>query len=271
MPSYKTKAIVLKTFKLGEADKIIKLFSQKNGPVDAIAKGSRKMKSRFGGRLELFNFLDLELSSGRNIDIITQAEIIKSFKNIPHDFNKYLFSQLISEVVLKTHLSDSEASPVVFKLLYVFFNEVDSIKSEDTCYIEKIAAFFIAKFLKIAGYSPLIKNCSMCGMNINTGNDKESELPLPGKKLFFSIELGGIVCNGCVSKTRDTGTKKRPVSAEKYLYLCRLFESGLKKFREFYIRPEVIKGTYKLLGDYIKYHTDCRVNIFSYLDKILSE
>jgi len=58
--------------------------------------------------------------------VITQAEIIKNFKHIPSDFNKFLFCQLISEIVLKTHLAGSENAPVIFKLLYVCFNEIDA-------------------------------------------------------------------------------------------------------------------------------------------------
>src|SRR3989304_6780738 len=124
MPSFKTKAVVLKTYKLGETDKIIKLFSREYGAVDAVAKGVRKIRSRFGGRLELFNFVELELSKGRNLDIINQAEIIKNFRNISSDFNKFLFSQFISEVVVKAHLSGGETSQAIFKLLYICLNEI---------------------------------------------------------------------------------------------------------------------------------------------------
>ncbi len=261
MPSYKTKAIVLKSYRLGEADKIIKLFSQKDGPIDGIAKGSRKIKSRFGGRLELFNFLDLELTTGRNLDIITQAELIKTFKNIPLDFNKYLFCQLISEVVLKTHFTDTESSPLLFKLIYVCFNEIDSVKSDDFYSIEKVAVFFLAKFLKITGYAPLLESCSRCGNAIQREQVK--------KPLFFSIRLGGIVCDGCAEGLESIAPMKRKISREKYIYLCSLFNSKVKQYREVNTSHEDLNDIYRLMGDYIKYHTDCRIDIFTYLNKVI--
>lgn len=126
MPSYKTKAIVLKSYNLGEADKILKLFSKDNGLIDAVAKGARKIKSRFGGRLELFNFVELELSRGRNLDIINQAELLKNFSDIPNDFNKFLLSQFMCQIVLKTHFSETEVTPAIFKLLYVCLNAINA-------------------------------------------------------------------------------------------------------------------------------------------------
>jgi len=99
MPSYKAKAVILKSYKLGESDRIIKMYSQQDGIISAVAKGARKTRSKFGGRLELFNIVDLEISTGKSLDIITQAEILKSFKNISSDFYKFVFCEMISEIV----------------------------------------------------------------------------------------------------------------------------------------------------------------------------
>ncbi|GFP23797.1 DNA repair protein RecO (recombination protein O) [Candidatus Hakubella thermalkaliphila] len=68
--------------KLGEADKIVRILSEKEGIIDAVAKGIRKTKSKFGGRLEPFTYSDLHLYQGRNLDIILQAETINPFKLI---------------------------------------------------------------------------------------------------------------------------------------------------------------------------------------------
>jgi DNA repair protein RecO (recombination protein O) len=155
MSSYKTKAIVLKSYKLGESDKIIKIFSRKDGVVSAVAKGSRKIKSKFGGRLELFNFVDLELTRGKNLDIITSVEILKNFKNIPLDFNKFILGELISEIILKTQSTDTEIADFLFKLIYVCFSEIDNIEPGDIDTIKKTACFFGAKFLKISGFRPI--------------------------------------------------------------------------------------------------------------------
>ena len=89
-------------------------------------KGARKVRSKFGGRLELFNLVDLELTTGRNLDIINQVEIIKSFKNIASDFYKFVFCEIISKIILKTQVSGGDSSPLLFKLIYICFNEINS-------------------------------------------------------------------------------------------------------------------------------------------------
>ena len=102
MPSYKAKAIILKSYKLGESDKIIKMYSLDGDVISAVAKGARKVRSKFGGRLELFNLVELEITKGRNLDIINQLEIIKNFKDIASDFYKFVFCEIISNIILIT-------------------------------------------------------------------------------------------------------------------------------------------------------------------------
>src|SRR4030042_1917559 len=147
MPSYKAKAIILKSYKLGESDKIVKMYSSDGDIISAVAKGARKVRSRFGGRLELFNVVDLELNTGRNLDIINQVEIIKSFKNIASDFYKFVFCEIISKIILKTQVSGGDLSPLLFKLIYICFNEINNQDLEDIVALKKTMCFFGIKFL----------------------------------------------------------------------------------------------------------------------------
>jgi DNA repair protein RecO (recombination protein O) len=258
MSSYRAKAIILKAYKLGEADKIVKLYSQKNGLIDAVAKGARKIKSKFGGRLELFNFVDLELASGKSLDIITGAEILKNFSNIPLDFNKFIFCQLISEIVLKMHLHTNEASPVLFKLIYICFNEIDSLPEDDISAVEKIACFFIAKFLKITGYAPIIENCSNCGTAI---------LEEKSGKISFSIKMGGVLCPVCSKSVENMNDMKKDLNMLHYILISGLFSRRFKDFRSVKFDNNVLEDVYKLISDYLNYHTDCRIDCYNYLNK----
>jgi len=259
MSSYRAKAIILKAYKLGEADKIVKLYSQKNGLIDAVAKGARKIKSKFGGRLELFNFIDLELASGKSLDIITSAEILKNFSNIPLDFNKFIFCQLISEIVLKMHLHTNEASPVLFKLIYVCFNEIDNLPKDDIYSTEKVICFFIAKFLKITGYSPIIENCISCGKAIMD-------------KIYFSIKRGGVICTVCSkSAEKNTPDIKKDLNLAHYMLISDLFSRKFKDFRSIDFDGTVLEDVYKLLSDYFNYHTDCHIDCYNYLKKFAQE
>ncbi|MBC7333409.1 MAG: DNA repair protein RecO C-terminal domain-containing protein, partial [Actinobacteria bacterium] len=107
------------------------------------------------------------------------------------DFYKFVFCELISDIVLKTH-SDEETSPLLFKLLYVCFNEINNIDCEDIISLKKLMCFFEAKYLRIIGYGPSLKSCSKCGAEIG------SQVASLGKeKVFFSNKFGGIICQDC--------------------------------------------------------------------------
>ena len=90
MQGYRDDGVVLRTQKLGEADRIITLLTRHNGRVRAVAKGIRRTKSRFGGRLEPFTHVDVLIHRGRSLDVITQAEVIRAYGTpLVSDYPKY--------------------------------------------------------------------------------------------------------------------------------------------------------------------------------------
>ncbi len=258
MPSYKAKAITLRTYKLGESDRIIKMYSLDGNIISAVAKGARKIRSRFGGRLELFNLLELELTKGRNLDIINQVEILKSFKNIAQDFYKFVFCEIISNIVLKTQSSSESYSPVLFKLIYVCFNEINNADAEDILSLKKILCFFEIKFLKIAGYTPLLKSCSKCNQPL------ENLYSFSRGKIYFSIKYGGILCGKCGKSL----TVREILGASDYRFIHDLFNLKIEDFRDMEVSPHTLKKVHKLLEDYIIYHTECNIDSFKYLKKL---
>jgi len=258
MPSYKAKAVILKSYKLGESDKIIKMYSQQDGIISAVAKGARKAKSKFGGRLELFNIVDLEISTGKSLDIITQAEILKSFKNISSDFYKFVFCETVSEIVLKTQQHSGGSSEILFKLIYVCFNEIDGFNNEDIVSLKKAVCFFVAKSIKIIGYNPLLKNCCKCGM------DMKDLYSFRSSNISFSVKFGGILCEKCSEFLE--GTVKLDVST--YRFLCDVFNLKIEDFRDMEVNLQVLKKVRSLMENYITYHIDCNIKSFKYLKKI---
>ena len=85
MPTYKTKAISLKNAPFGEADKLVTLFSREQGKIRVLAKGARRVPSRFGGRVETFSYADYFIARGRSLDIISQCEILETFQSVRDD------------------------------------------------------------------------------------------------------------------------------------------------------------------------------------------
>jgi DNA repair protein RecO (recombination protein O) len=258
MPYYKAKAIILKSYKLKESDKIVKMYSYDGDIISAVAKGARKIRSRFRGRLELFNIVDMELSRGRNLDVINQAEIVKSFKNIALDFYKFVFCEIISKIILKTQVSGGDPSPLLFKLIYVCFDNIDRMDPEDVVSLKKTMCFFGIKFLKVTGYIPLLKNCSRCNKNLS---DLYS---FSKQKIYFSVRDGGVLCRECAGFTGN----REVLSTSDYRFLCDLFNLKIEDFRDIEINPRTLKKIYRLIENYIVYHTECNVDSFKYFKKI---
>src|ERR1700674_1002808 len=97
--SYKTEAVALRSFRLGEADRVLHLYTLDRGRVGAVAKGVRKTKSKFGARLEPLSHVALQLYEGRELDIVTQAESVDHFRRIRGDLDRLTRAVTMLEAV----------------------------------------------------------------------------------------------------------------------------------------------------------------------------
>ena len=98
MPTYRDEAVVLRTHKLGEADRIITMLSRGHGKVRAVAKGVRRTSSKFGARLEPFSHVDLQFAEGRTLDVVTQVESLHAFgEPLTSDYPGYTAGQAMLE------------------------------------------------------------------------------------------------------------------------------------------------------------------------------
>ena len=114
--TYRTEGIVLKRINYGEADRILTIFTKHYGKIRVMAKGVRKLSSRKAGSLELFNQSVLFLVKGKNLDLITEAEVVNLFKNWRKDLNKVAVAYYFCELVDKL-TPDNQPHPLVFELL----------------------------------------------------------------------------------------------------------------------------------------------------------
>ncbi len=186
---YKDEGVVLKTIKLGEADRIVTLFTRQNGKVRAVAKGIRKTKSRFGARLEPFTRTDLVIYKGRNLDTITQADIVTSFDEIRCDYTKLRAGVALLDVVEKITPERERAFPT-YALLIGGLRALAEGRPN-------VVPSFLVKLLSISGYHPQLSSCAGC--------DQEAVLGA------FSPALGGAICEMC---WRDAGDSIRMSSAD---------------------------------------------------------
>jgi DNA repair protein RecO (recombination protein O) len=174
---YRDEAVVLKTIKLGEADRILTLFTRFNGKVRAVAKGVRKTKSRFGARLEPLTRVQLMLYKGRGeLDTVTSADIIESYKFIRDDYSRLTAAATLAELVDKITPDRERATPTYRLLL----GGLDALA--DGSGTSVVPAFAI-KLLSLSGYHPQLSMCAGCGSTDHPSG--------------FSPALGGVVCEDC--------------------------------------------------------------------------
>ena len=182
---WKTEAVVLRSIRYGEADRILHLFTLGRGRVGAIAKGARKTSSRFGARLEPFSHVELVLREGRGeLHTVTGAHLVRSHDASRTDAYRMAVGHIGLEAVLKLFLEGDE-SPRAFHALTRFLDLLDEVVVELPAQpaLEPLALSFQLKLLWLSGYLPHLAGCASCG----------EEVPLVG----FSAGAGGGVCAAC--------------------------------------------------------------------------
>jgi len=176
MALYRDEGVVLRTYKLAEADRIIVLFARGRGKIRAVAKGVRRTKSKFGSRLEPGSIVQLQLYEGRNLDIVTQAERVVSFRNLRSDLDLYARASLLLEMVDNT-VVEADSNPALYKLLTGALTELERNGNQ------LVVAAFAAKLLALEGVQPMVDRCVRCGATENL--------------VGIQMHEGGVICQSC--------------------------------------------------------------------------
>jgi DNA repair protein RecO (recombination protein O) len=170
---YRDRGVVLRTHKLGEADRIITLLTEQHGKVRAVAKGIRKTKSRFGGRLEPPSHVAVLLYQGRELDIVTQAETIDHHRALRDDFER--LGRAVSMLEAADQLSlEREPNPQLYVMLV---RALRTLGERDGPLV--VPAFFL-KLLDLEGYRPRVDGCLECGED--------------GDLVAWAVSEGGLRC-----------------------------------------------------------------------------
>ncbi|HET7446055.1 MAG TPA: DNA repair protein RecO [Solirubrobacterales bacterium] len=179
----KTEAVVLRSIRYGEADRILHLYSKTRGRVNAIAKGSRKPKSRFGGRLEPFFRLDLVLHEGRSeLLTVTSVATVDGYPRLRSSGAALGAGARACDAVLRL-LDSAEPNLPAYNLLCRYLQLLDEPEQEPRGPGLEVALSFRLKLALVAGFAPELATCARCG---------EAE-HLAG----FSGAAGGVVCASC--------------------------------------------------------------------------
>lgn len=189
---------MLRSIPLGEADRIVSIVTDSKGKVRAVAKGVRRTKSRFGGRLEPMSHVSLLCWEGRELDVVTQVEVIDAFRSVREDLDKLSTASVMLEAV--DHLSqEGHPEPGVHRML------VGALRTLELSKPALLPAAFLWKLLALEGAGPILDCCAGCG----------SEGPL----VAFELSEGGALCRSC--------RKGRPLSPEALELLRAILGGGL--------------------------------------------
>jgi DNA repair protein RecO (recombination protein O) len=191
---YRDEGVVLRTQKLGEADRIITVLTRRHGKVRAVAKGVRRTKSKFGARLEPFSHVDLQLYTGRSLDIVSQAESIRSYgAAVVGDYGAYTAGTAVLETADRLTAEEKEPSLRLFLLVIGALRSLAERSHPSALVLDA----FLLRAMSVAGWEPALSGCARCGEE--------------GPHRHFSVPAGGMVCPGC----RPTGSAMpSPVTIE---------------------------------------------------------
>ena len=183
--SWKTDAVVLRSFRLGEADRVLHLYTLARGRVGAVAKGIRKTKSRFGARLEPLSHVELMLHEGSGeLQTVTGVELLHSH-HAAREQRYPLGVGLVGAEAMLRLFTEQEANPRAFQALTRFLELLDELPAKASRpALDPLALSFQLKLLWLSGYLPHLTSCANCG-----GED----VPLVG----YSPAAGGAVCAAC--------------------------------------------------------------------------
>lgn len=189
MPLLETEAIVLRTYRLGEADKITSLFTRQIGRVRAVAGGSQRPKSRYGGALESLSYIRLWLYERENRDLLrmNSAELIESFFDMQKDYRIHLAGQYLAEA-LERVLPERQINERVFRLVLVVLRALKQSRE-----INRPLLYFNYWLLRLEGFLPAFEKCFSCGQAFGQ------------QTAYYGRGLQGLVCSAC-----RTGEGRRP-------------------------------------------------------------
>ena len=210
---YRDEGVVLRAIKLGEADRIVTIFTQGHGKIRAVAKGIRKTTSKFGARLEPMSRVALQCYKGRDLDIVTQAESLDSNRALREEYGLLTRSVPMLEAVDQV-AQDREPNPAMYRMLTGALHTLATTRNP------LVTPAFFWKLLSLEGFHPLLDRCARCGEQPDA-DTAESDTRSDHELVAFDLEEGGTVCRACA---RGGG---RPLTPGGLALLRRVLGGGL--------------------------------------------
>ena len=228
---YATPAIVLRQRKLGDADKIVTLYTANRGKLDAVAKGVRRSRSKLAGHVEPLSHANFQLAQGKNLDIVTQAETIEPFAAIRDDLDR------LSRALYTCELLDrfTETHHEHFDLYRLLLDTLRRLASRED--IDTPVRYFEMSLLDVLGYRPELEECVTCRENLQAVTN------------YWTAGGGGVVCPNC----RRDEASVRPVSVNAVKLLRLLLHAPWADVARVSIDPGLAVELERALLEYVRW------------------
>jgi len=177
--AYRVSSLVIRQRNLGEADRIVTLYTRERGKLSAIAKGARRAHSKLAGGIQLFCHAQMQLAAGRSLEVVTQVQPVDVFYHLRSDMRRYAHASYAAEL-LDALVEDEAPDSFLFDLLVAAFRGLDDGGDPPT-----LIHGFELKLLARLGYGPELTNCVICSAEIGAA------------KAGFSVAQGGVMCGRC--------------------------------------------------------------------------
>jgi DNA repair protein RecO (recombination protein O) len=234
---YRDQGVVLRSIKLGEADRIVTVMTQGHGKVRAVAKGIRKTASKFGARLEPTSHVAFQCYRGRELDIVTQVETIDSNRALREHYGCLTHAVSMLEAVDQVAL-EREADPALYRMLERALRTLAEQPSP------LVSTAFFWKLLSLEGFHPVVDACARCG----------GEGPFPA----WDLSEGGVLCATCV-------LGGRPIRPESAHVIARIVGGELGRVLAAPPDDRVLGEVERLAIATLEYHSERRLRSASLL------
>ena len=245
--TYKTEAVVLRSFRLGEADRVLHVYTLDRGRVGAVAKGVRKTKSRYGARLEPLSHVELLLHQGSGeLQTVTGVDLVRSHHAAREDYYRLSVGLIGAEAMLRLY-TEQEGNQRAFTALTRFLDLLDESSAPPAARaaLDPLALSFQLKLLWLSGYLPHLTSCAECGA---------ADATLVG----YSPRAGGAVCGACAPQAEALALTPAGLRGSEALLASPLADSAALG-----LTPRAARDTLRLIQASYEYHGGFRLRTLS--------
>lgn len=229
--------MVLRVWPLGEGDLILSVLSPTLGKLSVVAKGARKPKSRFAGAAQPFSHLRFSAYRGRSLDILSQGELVSSFRGIHDDLVKLAAATYLAELTGAV-VQEKEPAPLPYSLLLAVLH----ILAGPVASVAAVVRAFEVRFLAAVGFRLELAGCVVC----------RRPLTPEATSVRLSPELGGVVCRHCLGQARSVvGLPRASFDA-----LAQLATLDLRRLEVLTLAPEVAADVGRATEAFVRFRVE---------------